>query len=150
MSRSREYRLAPKFCRDLLERSADDDRWPKHGHALALIEALVAVRHAQLIAQSSWRRSLSMVHRLRADHIISRLRGPSRCEQEALYELWSIHLNCHFAAAPRANPLMHFENVYAILPGADSKLSMTVFIVSGHIDSRPSDVENLRPACAWR
>jgi hypothetical protein len=32
------------------------------------------------------------------------------------------------------------ENVYAILPGTDEKLSKTVFIVSGHFDSRPSDV----------
>ena len=32
------------------------------------------------------------------------------------------------------------ENVYAILPGSDPKLSKTLFIVSGHFDSRPSNV----------
>jgi hypothetical protein len=32
------------------------------------------------------------------------------------------------------------ENVYAILPGSDEKLTKTIFIVSGHFDSRPSDV----------
>jgi hypothetical protein len=32
------------------------------------------------------------------------------------------------------------ENVYALLPGSDSGLAKTVFIVSGHFDSRPSDV----------
>jgi Peptidase family M28 len=32
------------------------------------------------------------------------------------------------------------ENVYAILPGTDPKLAKTIFIVSGHFDSRPSDV----------
>jgi peptidase M28-like protein len=32
------------------------------------------------------------------------------------------------------------ENVYAILPGNDPKLSKTLFIVSGHYDSRPSNV----------
>jgi len=32
------------------------------------------------------------------------------------------------------------ENVYAILPGSDPKLSKTIFIVSGHFDSRPSNV----------
>jgi hypothetical protein len=32
------------------------------------------------------------------------------------------------------------ENVYAILPGSDEKLAKTIFIVSGHFDSRPSDV----------
>ena len=32
------------------------------------------------------------------------------------------------------------ENVYAILPGRDPKLAKTLFIVSGHFDSRPSNV----------
>jgi len=32
------------------------------------------------------------------------------------------------------------ENVYAILPGNDPRLSKTIFIVSGHFDSRPSNV----------
>ena len=32
------------------------------------------------------------------------------------------------------------ENVYAILPGSDPKMAKTIFIVSGHFDSRPSDV----------
>jgi len=32
------------------------------------------------------------------------------------------------------------ENVYAILPGTDAKLAKTIFIVSGHFDSRPSNV----------
>ena len=31
------------------------------------------------------------------------------------------------------------ENVYAILPGADPVMAKTLFIVSGHFDSRPSD-----------
>ncbi len=32
------------------------------------------------------------------------------------------------------------ESVYAILPGSDPKLAKTIFIVSGHYDSRPSNV----------
>lgn len=32
------------------------------------------------------------------------------------------------------------ENVYAILPGSDPQLAKTIFIVSGHFDSRASDV----------
>src|ERR1700726_755443 len=32
------------------------------------------------------------------------------------------------------------ESVYAILPGTDPQLAKTVFIVSGHFDSRPSNV----------
>jgi Peptidase family M28 len=34
------------------------------------------------------------------------------------------------------------QSVYAILPGSDPKLAKTIFIVSGHFDSRPSDVMN--------
>lgn len=34
----------------------------------------------------------------------------------------------------------HLENVYGILPGTDPKMEKTIFIVSGHYDSRPSDV----------
>src|SRR5215471_7215652 len=37
------------------------------------------------------------------------------------------------------NPV-HLENVYAILPGSDPKLSKTVLIVVGDMDSRPSNV----------
>jgi len=36
----------------------------------------------------------------------------------------------------------HMENVYAILPGNDEKLAKTVFLVSGHMDSRASDPSN--------
>ena len=36
----------------------------------------------------------------------------------------------------------HMENVYAILPGADENLAKTVFLVSGHMDSRASDPRN--------
>jgi hypothetical protein len=32
------------------------------------------------------------------------------------------------------------ENVYGILPGSDPQLAKTIFIVSGHYDSRPSNV----------
>jgi len=35
---------------------------------------------------------------------------------------------------------MPLENVYAILPGSDPKFAKTIFIVSGHFDSRPSNV----------
>jgi hypothetical protein len=33
-----------------------------------------------------------------------------------------------------------FQNVYAILPGSDPQLAKTVFLVSGHMDSRATDV----------
>jgi hypothetical protein len=35
---------------------------------------------------------------------------------------------------------LQLESVYAILPGSDPKLAKTLFIVSGHFDSRPSNV----------
>jgi hypothetical protein len=35
---------------------------------------------------------------------------------------------------------VHLENVYGILSGTDEKLAKTVFIVSGHFDSRATDV----------
>src|SRR3989475_5002377 len=35
---------------------------------------------------------------------------------------------------------MSLENVYAVLPGSDPKLAKTIFIVSVHFDSRPSNV----------
>lgn len=37
------------------------------------------------------------------------------------------------------------ENVYAILPGTDEKLSKTIFIVSGHFDSMPSFKDIMNP-----
>jgi hypothetical protein len=40
------------------------------------------------------------------------------------------------------NKLVPFENIYAILPGSDPALVKTAFIVSGHMDSIPSDVMN--------
>ncbi|HEV3374664.1 MAG TPA: M28 family peptidase, partial [Candidatus Acidoferrum sp.] len=39
-----------------------------------------------------------------------------------------------------ASKPISLENVYGILPGSDPKLSKTIFIVSGHFDSRPSNV----------
>ena len=38
------------------------------------------------------------------------------------------------------NKPVPMENIYAILPGTDPALAKTVFIVSGHFDSRASDV----------
>lgn len=35
------------------------------------------------------------------------------------------------------------ENVYAILPGSDPALAKTLFIVSGHMDSRPTDTMDI-------
>ena len=45
-------------------------------------------------------------------------------------------------AMPRTGEKLHLENVYAILPGSDPALAKTVFMTSGHLDSRPSDVND--------
>ena len=45
-------------------------------------------------------------------------------------------------SARTSNKPVHMENVYAILPGSDPVLSKTVFIISGHFDSRATDVMN--------
>jgi hypothetical protein len=42
--------------------------------------------------------------------------------------------------ARTSNTPAHMENVYGILPGSDPVMSKTVFIISGHFDSRASDV----------
>jgi Peptidase family M28 len=45
------------------------------------------------------------------------------------------------ASGPRTgNKPLALENVYAILPGDDPALAKSIFIVSGHFDSRASDV----------
>ncbi|HKM89122.1 MAG TPA: M28 family peptidase, partial [Candidatus Acidoferrales bacterium] len=45
------------------------------------------------------------------------------------------------ATSPRTSgKAIPLENVYAILPGSDPALSKTLFIVSGHFDSRPTNV----------
>ncbi len=45
------------------------------------------------------------------------------------------------ATAPRTHEKpARLENVYAILPGTDPALAKTVFLVSGHFDSMPSNV----------
>ena len=47
------------------------------------------------------------------------------------------------ATSPRTNNQpAHLENVYAILPGSDPLLAKTLIVVSGHFDSRASDVMN--------
>jgi Peptidase family M28 len=47
-------------------------------------------------------------------------------------------------SARTSNKPAPMENVYAILPGTDAKLSKRVFIVSGHFDSRPSDDQDTK------
>jgi hypothetical protein len=43
-------------------------------------------------------------------------------------------------SARTADKPIPLENVYAILPGSDEKLAKTIILVSGHFDSRPTNV----------
>src|SRR5690348_4538615 len=44
------------------------------------------------------------------------------------------------SSARTSNKPVHMENVYGVLPGRDPALAKIVFIVSGHFDTRASDV----------
>ncbi|HTU33296.1 MAG TPA: M28 family metallopeptidase [Candidatus Acidoferrum sp.] len=47
-----------------------------------------------------------------------------------------------FDTTLRTGETARLENVYAILPGSDPALQKTVFLVSGHMDSRPSQTND--------
>jgi Peptidase family M28 len=71
------------------------------------------------------------------DHIAARLQEISKDSGGKLQVVVDKFESTSARTAEKPIPL---ENVYAILPGTDPKLSKTLFIVSGHFDSRPSDV----------
>lgn len=100
----------------------------------ALIEQLVAcgTRHSL----SSWddpKRGIGCAR----DHILARLHEIASGSGEKLQVVVD---KFDTTSARTSNQPAHLENVYAILPGSDPALAKTVFIVSGHFDSRASDV----------
>jgi len=69
------------------------------------------------------------------DHIVARLDQIAKASGGKL----KIVVDKWEATGPRTGGKpMHLENVYAILPGTDPVLKKTIFIVSGHYDSRAS------------
>jgi hypothetical protein len=71
------------------------------------------------------------------DHVVARLKEISEASGGRL----QIVVDKFDATSGRTNGKpVHLENVYGILPGGDPVLAKTVFIVSGHMDSRASDV----------
>src|SRR5438309_1783892 len=100
----------------------------------SLIEQLVACGTTN--SRSSWtdiRRGIGCGR----DHIVARLNEIAKNSGGRL----QVVVDKFEASGERtSNKPAHLENVYAILPGADPKLAKTVFIVSGHFDSRASDV----------
>ena len=71
------------------------------------------------------------------DHIIARLKEIAQASGGDL----KIVVDKFEGASPRTNGKpVPMENVYAILPGGDLAVANTVFLISGHMDSRASDV----------
>ena len=75
------------------------------------------------------------------DHIVARLNEIAKASGGKLEVVVD---KFEATSARTSNKPAPMENVYAILPGTDEKLSKTVFIVSGHFDSRPSDDQDTK------
>jgi hypothetical protein len=102
--------------------------------AKAIVEALVAcgTRHSL----SSWTDTKRGIGCGR-DVIVRRLEA---VENESGKRM-RVVVDRFETTAPRTrNVPVPMENVYAILPGTDPGLERTVFVVSGHYDSMPSDI----------
>jgi hypothetical protein len=75
------------------------------------------------------------------DHIVARF---NKIATESGGKLQIVVDKFEATSVRTSNKPAPMENVYAILPGTDEKLSKTVFIVSGHFDSRPSDDQDTK------
>src|SRR6202048_2255462 len=73
------------------------------------------------------------------DHIVRRL---NKTAKDSSGKLKIVVAKFDSTSERTSGKPLHLESVYAILPGSDPKLAKTIFIVSGHYDSRPSDVMN--------
>ena len=100
----------------------------------SLIEQLVACRTRNSL--SSWTDPKRGVGCGR-DHVVARLSDIAKTSGGR----FRVMVDKFDAASARTgNKPAHMENVYGVLAGSDPKLAKTVFIVSGHFDSRASDV----------
>jgi Peptidase family M28 len=70
------------------------------------------------------------------DHVVARLNEIAKNSGGKLQVMVDKYEGTSVRTGNKPVPM---ENVYAILPGTDPKLAKTVFIVSGHFDSRPSN-----------
>jgi len=75
------------------------------------------------------------------DHIVARL---NKISKDTGGKLQIVVDKFEGTSVRTSNKPAPMENVYAILPGTDEKLSKTVFLVSGHFDSRPSDDQDTK------
>jgi hypothetical protein len=71
------------------------------------------------------------------DHIVARL---NEIAKNSGAKLQVVVDKFEASSARTSNEPAHMENVYGVLPGRDPALAKTIFIVSGHFDSRASDV----------
>lgn len=99
----------------------------------SLVEALVACGTRNSL--SSWddpKRGIGCGR----DHVVARMKEVARSYGNRL----RVVVDKFEAASNRTNGKpVPFENIYGILTGSDPVLAKTVFIVSGHMDSRASD-----------
>jgi hypothetical protein len=100
----------------------------------ALIEQLVACGTRNSL--SSWSDPARGAGCAR-DHILARFQ---EINKESGGKLRIVNDKFETTGPRTNNKLVPMENVYAILAGSDPALAKTVFIVSGHFDSRASDV----------
>jgi Peptidase family M28 len=71
------------------------------------------------------------------DHIAARL---NEIAKDSGGKLQVVVDKFEATSARTSNKPAHMENVYGVLPGRDPLLAKTIFIISGHFDSRASDV----------
>jgi hypothetical protein len=102
----------------------------------ALIDELVAC--GTRLSLSSWTDSKRGIGCGR-DHVVARL---NEIAKDSGGKLQVVVDKFDSTSERTSGKPLHLESVYAILPGSDPKLAKTLFIVSGHYDSRPSDVMN--------
>ena len=100
----------------------------------ALIDQLVAC--GTRLSLSSWTDAKRGIGCGR-DHIVARLNEIAKDSGGKLQVVVDKFDSTSERTSGKPLPL---ESVYAILPGSDPKLAKTLFIVSGHYDSRPSSV----------
>jgi len=104
----------------------------------ALIDQLVAC--GTRLSLSSWTDTKRGIGCGR-DHIVARL---NEIAKDSGGKLQVVVDKFDSTSERTSGKPLHLESVYAILPGSDAKLAKTLFIVSGHYDSRPSDVMNTK------
>ncbi len=71
------------------------------------------------------------------DHIVAEFNQIAR-ESGGRLKVMVDHFEAE--AATTGNKMVPLENVYAILPGSDPVLAKTAFVVSGHFDSRATNI----------